>query len=151
MPTTLGKAYALDWRGRPPHMLRQDVPVWHRFLDTWSHVFTRLYYDVLLGGPILSLEEQKDPMLRMWRANMAKRADAIGETPDEVWIIEVATTPGLRAIGQLMTYAALWLEDPPIAKIERMVLVCDYIDTDLIASAAKYGIITYAMPPPARR
>lgn len=131
-------------------MLRQDVPVWYRFLETWGHLFVNLYYDCMLGGPFLSPEEAKDPMKRMWRANLAKRADAIGETENEVWIIEVADTPGLRAIGQLLTYLSLWQEDPKIAKIERAVLVCNVVDTDLIASAAKYGIVTYVMPQPTR-
>lgn len=150
MPTTLGKPYSLDWRGIPPHMLKPDVPVWYRFLDKWGHLFMNLYYDCMLGGPALTQEEEKDPFKRMWRANMAKRADAIGETEGEVWIIEVADTPGLRAIGQLLTYLSLWQEDPRIPKIERAVLVCNFVDTDLIASAAKYGIITYVMPPPTR-
>lgn len=150
MPTTLGKPYAIDWRGRPPHMLKQDVPVWYRFLEKWGHLFINLFYDCMLGGPTLSPEEEKDPMKRMWRANLAKRADAIGETQTEAWIIEVADSPGLRAIGQLLTYLSLWQEDPKIAKIERAVLVCNFVDTDLIASAAKYGIQTYVMPPPTR-
>ncbi|MBA7607360.1 hypothetical protein ES703_14519 [subsurface metagenome] len=131
-------------------MLKPDVPVWYRFLEKWGHVIINLYYDCMLGGPALSPEEAKDPFKRMWRANLAKRADAIAELEKEVWIIEVSDTPGLRAIGQLLTYLSLWQEDPAIAKIERAVLVCNFVDTDLIASAAKYGIITYVMPPPTR-
>lgn len=150
MPTTLGRTYDIMWRGRPPHMLKPDVPVWYRFLEKWGHLFINLFYDCMLGGPALSPEEALDPMKRMWRANLAKRADAIAETEGEVWIIEVASTPGLRAIGQLLTYLSLWQEDPKIAKIEKPVLVCDVVDPDLIASAAKFGILTYVMPPPTR-
>lgn len=148
MPTTLGRPYAVDWRGRPPHMLRPDVPVWYRFLEKWGHLFVNLYYDCLLGGPYLTPEEEKDPIKRMWRATTSKRADAIGETEKETWIIEVASSPGLRAVGQLQVYMALWQEDPKIAKIERPVLVCDVVDTDLISAAARYGIQTYVMPGP---
>jgi len=147
MPTTLGRAYDVLWRGAPPHMLEPDIPVWYRFLEKWGFQFTALYYDVLLGGPFLSPEREKDPMWRGWRANTSKRADAIADLENEVWIIEVAARPGLRAIGQLMTYCALWTEDPKIDKIEVPVLVCEAIDTDLIASAAKYGMRTYVVPP----
>ena len=129
-------------------MLREDVPVWYRFLEKWGGLFVNLYYDCLLGGPTLSLEEEKDPYQRMWRATTSKRADAIAELEKEVWIIEVATTPGLRAVGQLMVYVSLWIEDPAIAKPERAILVCQALDVDLIASAARYGIQTYAMPVP---
>lgn len=146
MPTTLGPKYDTQWRGSPPHMLSQDIPVWYRYLEKYSDLFLALYYDVFLGGPVLTPTQQRDPLWRMWRANNAKRADAVAELEDEVWIIEVATRPGLRAIGQLMTYLALWQEDPPIPKIEIPVLVCEEVDTDLIASAAKYGIKTYVTP-----
>jgi len=131
MPTTLGPKYSTDWRGKPPHMLAPDIPVWYRFLTEWSHHFTSLYYDCLLGGPTLTAAELKDPMKRMWRALTCKRADAIAETKSEVWLIEVSDTPGMRALGQLLTYQTLWREDPQIAKPERLVLVANQIDPDL--------------------
>ena len=146
MPTSLGKKYSIDWRGRPPHMLRQDVPVWYRFLEKWGFLFINLYYDCLLGGPTLTPEEEADPMKRMWRATNSKRADAIAETENEVWIIEVAEGPGLRAIGQLMVYLSLWVEDAKIMKPERKVLVCRKIDQDMFAAAAQSGIAIYVMP-----
>ena len=146
MPTVLGRKYDTMWRGTPAHMLIPDIPVWYRFLEKWGHLFTALYYDVYLGGPTLSPDQEKDPMWRMWRANTSKRADAIAELENEVWIIEVSARPGLRAVGQLMVYLALWTEDPQITKFEVPVLVCEEVDTDLIASAAKYGIRTYVTP-----
>lgn len=124
-------------------MLAPDIPVWYRFLEKWGVYFEHLYYDVLLGGPVLSPEQEDDPYWRMWRANISKRADVIAELDNEVWIIEVAKRPGLRAIGQLMTYVSLWIEDPKIEKLEVPVLVCEELDTDLIASAARYGMRTY--------
>jgi len=87
-------------------------------------------------------------MKRMWRANTAKRADAIAELAREIWIIEVAQRPGLRAIGQLLTYQHLWLEDPKIDKPVRVVLVAEQFDKDLFAAAANSGILIYAVPPP---
>ena len=148
MPTLLGKPYATDWRGVPPHMLETDIPVWYRFLEKWGHIFTNLYYDCLLGGPLLTPEQLKDRYWQMWRANTSKRADAIAELPEEVWVIEVARRPGLRAVGQLMVYINLWIEDPAILKPEKPILVCEEVDTDLIASAARYGIRTHVMPGP---
>ena len=148
MPTFLGRPYAVDWRGAPPHMLETDVPVWYRFLTSWGHLFTALYYDCLLGGPHLTQDQEKDPYWKMWKANTSKRADAIAELEDEVWIIEVSQRPGLRAVGQLMVYLSLWVEDPKIEKPEKPVLICEHVDTDLIASAATYGIRTHVMPGP---
>lgn len=129
-------------------MLKTDVPVWYRFLEKWGAPFVNLYYDVLLGGPFLSPEQEQDPYWRGWRANISKRADAIAELRDSVWIIEVAQRPGLRAVGQLQVYRSLWIEDPKIRKPESVLLVCQDIDKDLLASAAKFGILIYVMPAP---
>jgi len=143
MPTTLGKTYNINWRGKPPHMLAPDIPVWYRFLEIYGDSFKKLYYDSFLGGPFLSEEQEKDPMQRMWRANTSKRTDAIAETEREVWLIEVSEYPGMRAVGQLHTYQALWLEDPKITKIERLVLVCERLDNDIAAACGKFGFQVY--------
>jgi len=140
MPTELGRPYSLDWRGDPPHMLKVDVPIWYRFLEKYGSPFLKLYYDCLLGGPFLDAEELKDPYKRDWRILNSKRADAIAELKDEIWIIEVAKEPGLRALGQVQVYRALWLRDPKSMKIERPVLVADTINKDLLDAAGMYGV-----------
>lgn len=124
-------------------MLRPDVPVWYKFLEKWGFQFTSLFYDCLLGGPTLTPEDAKDPLKRMWRANNAKRADAIATTASELWIIEVAADPGLRSIGQLAVYHTLWLRDPVIQMPERMVLVCDRIDPDLLDAAGMHSVLVF--------
>lgn len=140
MPTTLGPKYSTDWRGKPPHMLAPDIPVWYRFLEEWAAHFTSLYYDCLLGGPAPDPEEKKGSMEYMWRALTSKRADAIAETENEVWIIEVSAYPGMRALGQLLTYSTLWAEGPKIDKPVVMVLVADQVDPDVRLSYGPYGI-----------
>lgn len=143
MPTDLGRSFPLDWRGSPPQMLKRDGPCWYRFLEKWGSGFINLYYNCLLGGPTFTQEELKDPIKRAWRASFSKRADAIAELENEVWIIEVAPNPGLRVIGQLQAYRALWLRDPKINKIERMILVCENHHLDLFDAASMYGILIY--------
>ena len=143
MPTILGKPYSLDWRGNPPHMLAPDVPVWYRFLDTYRRLFISLWYDVLLGAQPLTPQGETDPMKRMWRQHTARRADAIVELRDHLWIIEVADDPGLRSIGQLLSYRVLWIRDPPIQKPEKLVLVGERIETNLLDAASSYGIQIY--------
>jgi hypothetical protein len=128
-------------------MLMTDIPVWWRFLDRYGNLFSSLYYDCFLGGPYLTPLEEEDAMKRMWRATTSKRADAISETETEVWIIEVSDYPGMRAIGQMFTYQTLWLEDPKIPKLERLVLVCGRLDSDIAAAAGKMGILVYLCPP----
>ena len=143
MPTDLGQTYSLDWRGDPPHMLKVDVPIWYRFLEKYGAPFLKLYYDCLLGGPYLTPDQMKDPYLKDYRLLNSKRADAIAELKDQVWIIEVAKEPGLRALGQVQVYRALWLRDPKIMKPEKVVLVADRINPDLLDAAGMYGVQTF--------
>lgn len=124
-------------------MLKPDVPVWYDFLEKWGGDIQNLWYDSYLGGPILTAEEERQEWKRLWRDSISKRADAIAELEDEVWLIEVAYQPGLRAIGQLQTYRALWLRDPVIPKIERPLLVCRQIEPDLLDAASMHGILVY--------
>jgi len=140
MPTFLGPNYSTSWRGKPPHMLAPDIPIWYRFLDEWAPHFDKLYYDCLLGGPDLTAEQLADPMKRMSRALLSKRADAIAETKDETWLIEVSASPGMRALGQLLTYHELWKQDPQISKTIRLVLVADVIDPDIRPAYAPHLI-----------
>ncbi len=146
MPTELGRSFSIDYRGRPPHMLDQDIPVWYRFLDDYGHMFQKLYYDVFVGGPWYSKEKLSDPMFYMWRALTSKRIDALAETEKELWLIEVSKDPGLRAVGQLAVYGKLWAEDPKIDKPVKLVLVSAVVDPDLLSAAASFGITPYIMP-----
>ncbi len=146
MPTTLGRPYTVNWRGKPPHMLFPDIPVWFSWLAKYGQFIDKLYYDCLIGGPWFPEGAEPDKFRRQWAYNISKRIDAIAEMEDEVWIIEVSASPGLRAIGQLLTYWALWQEDVKIHKPEKLVLVCSAVDRDLLACAAKYGIVTYVTP-----
>jgi len=122
-------------------MLEADYPVWDLFLNRNPNLFERIYYDVRLGGVYPGPEYGEEKMRRMFWQNTAKRIDALGEFKDEIWIIEVADRPGLRAVGQLQTYMALWFEDQKILKPAKPVLVCRSIDSDLERSLAFYGVL----------
>lgn len=139
-PTDLGEPFSPLWRGKYPHMLLEDMPIWEAFLDNHKALFERVYYDVLVGGVYPGPEFGDEKMRKMYHHNTAKRIDALGELKDEVWIIEVAKTPGLRAVGQLTTYFALWHDDPKIMKPAFGVLLANTIDTDLQRSLNIYGM-----------
>jgi len=146
MPTTLGESYAIDWRGDPPQMLPADVPLWHRFLDHFATWFDRFYYNVRVGGPDIS-QVKADPALAFcWYASTAKRIDAIGERANEIWIIEVASSPYLRAVGQMVSYQFLWDLDPKIKKPVKNVIICPFLDSDLRKVLKHYGVFIFSIP-----
>lgn len=141
MPTELGIAYTPLWRGRYPHMLDEDRPVWERFLQQNLELFERVYYDVRVGGVYPGPEYGDEKMRRMYYDVTAKRIDVVGELKEEIWIIEVAVRPGLRATGQLLSYIKLWFDDPKILKPAKGVLVVQALDEDLKGVLETYGML----------
>jgi hypothetical protein len=141
MPTVLGPEYSTSWRGRYPHMLKEDYPVWTSFISSHAKDFIRLFYDVRVGGPVLANLPADKKLNKMWYDLNAKRIDVLAEKRDELWIIEVAARPGLRALGQLCTYCGLWLDDPKIKKPAVGVLVCEDLDPDLGKALFLYGML----------
>ncbi len=121
-------------------MLHQDLPVWKRFQDKFSSVFSAYYFNVRVGGPDVDLIKAEPAMAKMWWELKAKKIDVIAEKSDEIWIIEVTTIPSLRAIGQLLSYRALWALDQKIDKTARYYLVCETIDRDIEFSCLINGI-----------
>lgn len=89
-----------------------------------------------------------EAMKKMWYASTAKRIDAIGEKEDEIWIIEVAASPYLRAVGQCLSYKFLWEEDPKIGKPVTAVLVCYFIDSDIERVLKHHGAQVLKIPQP---
>jgi len=121
-------------------MLKVDVPVWYEFLEKHKEKFISIYYDCRLGGPGYTPSEYDEKLRGMWKYLGSKRADVIAETEKEVWIIEVTSLATIKALGQLLLYKSLWLEDPRIDKPVIMVLVSDYTDANVEAGMKSYGI-----------
>lgn len=145
MPTELGDEYSPHWRGKYPHMLPEDYPIWEKYISQHEHEFERLYYNVRVGGQVIDDPNISPEMLKMWYSVNAKRIDVLAEKEDEVWIIEVTSRPGLRAVGQLATYLVLWLEDMKPAKPAKTVLVCERLDPDIERTLPVYGMQAYTV------
>ena len=140
MPTELGRSYSPTWRGKYPHMLQPDFPVWERFLDKYAERIVNLYYDVRVGEGGTDALGYDAKMAHMYRAVTAKRLDALIEFEDVVWLVEVSSGPGLRAVGQLAAYLALYVKDPKIDKPSVPVLICDRLDPDLKTTLDLYSM-----------
>ena len=140
MPTDIGKYYSPTWRGKYPHMLREDYDLWNRFLDKYAPEILKVYYDVRVGQGGAIAQGETDKWTEMYRAVTAKRIDALVEFENEVWLVEVATSPGLRAVGQLATYLTLYALDPKIPKPTIPILVCSDLDPDLLTALNLYSM-----------
>lgn len=136
----LGREYDPYWKGRPPHMLVNDVPVWHSFLDAYQKKFKVFYYDVALSIRPQPPQAKTPSLVALWKKTWGKRIDAVGVSDTDVWIIEVATSAFLRSLGQILTYYQLWKVKPPLDLPFFPYIVCRAIDEDVAYTADIYGI-----------
>jgi hypothetical protein len=93
---------------RYPHLLPEDVPVWERFLDAYGQRYTHFEYDVRTLPHFDPGPEWPDNYRKMAMSLSARRIDAIGHFTTGIHIIEVTTSAGLTAVGQLTTYPVLY-------------------------------------------
>jgi len=136
----LGDPYAATWKGKPPHMLPVDVPVWHDFLDKHANDYLQFYYDVALTTKPKPPDVPLGSMMTMWKKSFGKRIDAVAEMRNSVHIIEVTERAFLRSLGQILVYTELWRIDPPIKKPFLPYIVCRIIDEDVLWTCQAYGV-----------
>lgn len=141
----MGPAYAPTWEGRPTRLTHADWLLWQQVKAEIIQDATSLYYDVGLGAGGTIPENTPERMARMWTKNTQKRADIIISTPTRWQIVEVRTNAGSGAIGSLLLYEHLFLEEKRDNKPTKKILVTDRDDADLRALARSYDI-DYILP-----
>lgn len=126
----MNDVYPAEKLRKYPHMLPADVGLWERFLDKYGSRFSNFRYDVHVGGHLERSEWMGDETWAMAQVLAAKRIDAVGYRPREVWIIEVKPESGCGAIGQLVVYSMLFPRSGYVGKRLVRALVCENITPD---------------------
>lgn len=116
---------------RFPHLLKDDVALWERFLASPNHIYSSFEYDIRVG-------EGRDPgpdydrNIRKMALDLSqRRIDAIGRTREGITIIEISTSAGLTQVGQLLAYPSLYRQTfSYTGKISRL-LVAQTLQTDI--------------------
>lgn len=114
-----------------PHMLPREERIWDRFIELHGLPTGEIEYDMHLGvgAPI-------DPTWPPWMAGMVKtlsthRADVVVSRSDEVVIVEIKSVAGMGAVGQLVGYEALYLQQFGLDRPVRLLCVCEQLEADI--------------------
>lgn len=142
MPTFLGPPFPPTFNGWPPRMSPEDFEIWQRWRPAALQRAENLYFDVGLGLPDQLPRTDDVPQLEGWIKNNQKRADVIIEGA-EIWLVELRFNASPNAIGRLIVYQRLLLEDYPFDRRKPLIshLVTNRRDPDVAASAAALGIV----------
>lgn len=125
------------------HLLPREIEIWERFLAQYIGLFERFDYDVHLGPGADSPEDTPDWMVRQMQAVSRDRVDVVGHTRDSIWIIEIKPRGGKSAIGQLIQYERLYLEELQPSQPVFKVLVCERLAPGIRESCQAQGISIY--------
>jgi hypothetical protein len=114
-----------------PHLLPEDIELWQDWLKLHPTRFERFEYDVLIGqgrdpGP------SYQPNIRQMAITLSqRRIDALGYNAEGITIIELTVSAGLRAIGQLATYPALFHATYNPRTAVSLLLICREVQSDI--------------------
>lgn len=117
-------------RYRYPHMLKEDIEVWERFLEKFPDRFETVDYDFRVGQGSMAAKDYNDPYKRMVTMLSQKRIDVLGWVGDDPTIIEVKNRVGLSALGQVLGYKTLFVRYFKQFGIPEVMIICSSISED---------------------
>ena len=126
-----------------PHMLPGDIAIWERFMDHHGSEYARFDYDLHVGEGMVQDPDWPENIIRMVEAISQKRIDAVGYNDDGIYIFEVKPFAALSALGQVLSYRALYTRDSnPVVDVVPCV-VTDRVDPDVTWLYQHFGITLY--------
>lgn len=140
MPPDLGPRHPLDFAGRPPHMSAVDFELWKRFRVKFTLPFEALHFDAAVGRGAAPTPDVAPEVASAWQRLTRQRLDVVGASAAGWTIIELRGAAGPGAIGSLVVYRDLWLDDPPDARPVALWLVTDVLPENLQLTLQKQAI-----------
>lgn len=128
-----------------PHMKKHEAEIWDRFMSAMPWRPVTILYDVRLGKGAPLNAEDPDWVRRMVWSLSTKRVDAIVETRRDIYICEIKARAGLSALGQLLGYESLYMEQFRPRKRVHLVLICTAVEEDMATPLGQYGIQTFVV------
>src|SRR3990167_1253250 len=102
---------AYEQQASYPHMSPVDKIIWDRFIHNHPDKFVRVWYDFRIGDEDPVPEELSASVRSAWWDLSYWRVDVIGETANHIYVIEVKPFANSKAIGQALSYAAIFRTD----------------------------------------
>lgn len=114
-----------------PRLLPDDAAVLQRYLDKFGNQYTYLLYDVRVGlGRDVGVQDL--PATRDMAIDLTqRRIDAVGQTKNEIHILEVTRIIGLKAIGQYFAYPCLYIRTFRPGLPVKPIIVAEDVQSDI--------------------
>lgn len=140
MPTNLGNPVPRKTERDLPGLVQPEAQIWNRWRHNLPSGVINVYANVRIGRGRVGLGSFTEDETRLWLLDTQKRIDVILEFYDKMWIVELRRVAGAGALGRLMMYKLLYLDDPVLEKRIDLVLVSDSEDREVKRTATMIGI-----------
>ena len=136
-------------RGKYPGLMPRECVLLAAWLRQHEAEYDRFDYNVRIGAGVDPGPSWSDDIRRMAVANSQLRIDAIAWNGNSPTLIEVKDEAGPTAIGQLLSYDAVWQADNPGTPTPALILVTDHLQANMGTVAQARGIRVDLVPVPA--
>ena len=140
-----GRPWDINTPGTPPHLSREDYPLYERYLPLVRAAMRRTWFDVALGPEQPTTPDTPPPIHAMWTRLNRKRLDVLWDSETHWHIVELRDQAQPNAIGRLLTYRALWYADPPDSRPVILELITNRDDAAVRLTCRQLSIIYYVV------
>ena len=127
-----------------PHFLAEDTAVWTRYLASPVKAIKEVWYDVHVGRAVPIPEGGGDLERRISRGVTRKRIDVVARVDSSLWVIEIKPFAGMQALGQIIAYHRMFVEEFQPVWPTWPVIICDKADYDVVSTFDALGVIVIA-------
>ena len=117
-------------RYRYPHMIKEEIEVWEKFMILYPGKFETVDYDFRVGAGADIPIDTPENMTRMAKMLSQKRIDVLAWVGDSPTIIEIKGRVGLSALGQILGYKTLFKKYFKNIQDPELLIICAEISKD---------------------
>ena len=128
-----------------PHMKPADIEIWERFIAANPKFFDTVNYDFHVGKGADFLPDDESTAEGRENRLYRKKIDVVGYFNDNVWIIEVKPEADMLALGQVLTYKKIYIEERGPDLTLTLAVVCGNIAKEMEAVFKEHSILIYAV------
>ena len=130
-------------RGHYPHMAKNDVVVWERWLDRHAGEFLAVAYDVAIGGVSIEVDDEQLDVALGFRYSSALRVDALVVNATQAYVCEVRPHATISAFGAALGYTLVARRDGVTEDELQPAIICEAIQTDVRWLCQQLGITVW--------
>ncbi len=122
-------------------MLAEDTEIWSGYLADPIAAIKEVWYDLHVGGIVRGITEGDILAEKIARGITRKRIDVVAAVGGGYWVIEIKPFASMLALGQVLTYRRLFVEEYRLSGEVFPVVISRQADEDMVADFQAVGVL----------